>query len=47
MKPNKIKLVLGLALGLSLTSCQNFYDVESTHYISADENHLVNATDTI
>ncbi len=47
MKPNKIKLVLGLALGLSLTSCQKFYDVESTHYISADENHLVNATDTI
>ena len=47
MKLNKIKLVLGLALGLSLTSCQKFYDVESSHLIEADKNHLVDANDTI
>lgn len=47
MKLNKIKLVLGLAVGLSLTSCQKFFDVESNHLVEADENHLVGASDTI
>ena len=46
MKLNKIKLVLGLAIGLSLTSCQKFYDVESSHFVETGRK-LEGASDTI
>ena len=42
-------LLLGLSIlmaGLT-TSCSEFFDVDSTHYINAEEDHLKTATDTI
>lgn len=32
---------------LTLSSCSDFFDEDSTYVINADENHLTNATDTI
>jgi len=39
--------LLTLALGLSFSSCSDFFDVESEHVIYADQDHLHFATDTI
>lgn len=42
------KYFLGLVVAaMSFASCEDFMDVESTHYIDADKNHLTTATDTI
>lgn len=43
------KLLLGLSLltvGLT-TSCEDYFEVESTHYIDADKDHLTTPADTI
>lgn len=36
-----------LTLAFGVTSCSDFFDVESNYIIDADKNHLSNATDTI
>lgn len=45
MKQIIIASVLGLALGFS--SCSDYFDVESTHFIDSEKSHLKTATDTI
>lgn len=43
----KFSLLLSLVLSSTLTSCSDYFDTESTHYIDGEKNHLVTATDTI
>ena len=42
------KLVLGISLlSLSLTACSDYFDIDSTYYVPAENNHLKTATDTL
>ncbi len=49
MKSRFSFLALGLTLsfGLAFSSCSDFFEIESSHYIDSDKEHLNNATDTI
>ena len=41
------KFIFGLCACCGLLSCSDFFDQEPDHIIFAEENHLINATDTI
>lgn len=41
------KFIFGLCVCCGLLSCSDFFDQDPDHIIFAEENHLINATDTI